>query len=350
MFRNNELHVRDPAYMMSHGEGGRYKETNAAPINEAMTRRLVRKAIGLWKSYDRGRSLEVLSDALHQAEDRGSHGEGNAFTGHDVRLSIIASRPDEHSLFDWEKEGLEEFRRKTGRSSPKGWQPDDLGINKRGAVLAVGYAKGVLKAFATGVRGAITLPGEKMPPKRVLKFKGFLPVTSRKRRLGGLMDVIPFIRSGGRSAKLKKAFTELAENLGADDREVKQAALELKNAYEAAASLPETVELSEDQASMVEEGMKFYETVTKLAPPRKRRQMRPPQPHLMTAVFLEAKKQFKKYPRKYRKKKNKKLREAKAKEYRAEKVGQAEPEEREVVKAAINAAYSAVFRGERLKD
>jgi hypothetical protein len=54
----------------------------------------VEKAVNLWPDADEEdanakiRSLTVLSDALHQAADRGSHEEGAAFEGHDVRLQL----------------------------------------------------------------------------------------------------------------------------------------------------------------------------------------------------------------------------------------------------------------------
>ncbi len=174
MFEANELHMRDPDYMMSHGEAGRYKEDNASSTNAAMTRALVSKAVSEWESDNKGRALEILSDALHQAEDRGSHGEGNAFSGHDVRISIINDAMRIRPLYEWEEDGLVKFRRQTGKSSPEGWEPDDMSVNVRGAVVAVRYAREALKYFAQGVQASsenpVSISTEGGPKRRKLSL------------------------------------------------------------------------------------------------------------------------------------------------------------------------------------
>jgi hypothetical protein len=93
MWDQNQLHYRDPAYMLSHGEGGLYKQdkASASAVNANMTSLMIRKAFSTWNWHDTntyGPSLSILSDALHQAEDRGSHGEGTKFRGHDSRLNV----------------------------------------------------------------------------------------------------------------------------------------------------------------------------------------------------------------------------------------------------------------------
>lgn len=90
MWDENELHTRPEWYSTFHGEGGRYKENEktATSINERITKELVNVAVKKYNGGAKKAGLSVLSDALHQAEDRGAHVEGEEFKGHDSRMTI----------------------------------------------------------------------------------------------------------------------------------------------------------------------------------------------------------------------------------------------------------------------
>src|SRR5271157_1248502 len=104
MWNHNELHFRPEWYMLHHGEGGFYKMgmAQAGARNLAMTLELVSKAAALYASGAHEAGLSVLSDALHQAEDRGSHQEGAEFLGHDIRQTIDISLVSKYNGGAWD--------------------------------------------------------------------------------------------------------------------------------------------------------------------------------------------------------------------------------------------------------
>ena len=232
--------------MALHGEAGRYKEDNAAAKNEAVTTQFVNKAINLWDNQNRTKqaaSLVILSDALHQAEDRGSPGEGNAFSGHDVRITLGQKGKNGQ---DWAKQNWEEPM--GGKIDGKEWDPDSFSVNQKGAVLAVGFAQGVLDKFRQGIKlpegtGQIGILEEDQPEQR--KLKG---VTSES-ALGAIAISIPKwlggpgASSGGGEETLKKIF---------EDNKSKW-----EEAYRNASKLPKD-EVPEGFKEMVDEGWKFY--------------------------------------------------------------------------------------------
>ena len=247
MWQRNDLHMRRPEYMLSHGEGGRYKDADASGKNEAMTSRLVDKAENLWQWNDQttwARSLEVLSDALHQAEDRGSHGEGNAFSGHDVRLSIKTwLKKNKRQAKPWE--GLPE------NAPQDGWEPDNFDVNQKGGVLGVGFAVGVLGRFAAdlGVKEErpIELPGGKktQPKKRKAKFKSWLPKFASSDKATGFKG-----KTGGDAEKLGEVFNETMKGEG------------MEGAYGEATSAPVETHAPEEyraEGGELAKGMNFYE-------------------------------------------------------------------------------------------
>jgi hypothetical protein len=191
---------------LSHGEGGLYKEDDPSDINEAMTARMVNKAALEWewdKPATHAMSLTVLSDALHQAEDRGSHGEGRQFTGHDVRLGVTKwAKKYKRALQSWEawpahapKEALE-----------GNWQPDNFSVNARGGVLGVRFAQGALKKFANYLapeeyEGTIPGPAQ-MPTKRFARAKKWMWWQSKSSGPGAKM--LPMAKTGKGSTMGKK--------------------------------------------------------------------------------------------------------------------------------------------------
>jgi hypothetical protein len=335
MYWNNELHMRRPAYMLSHGEGGLYKEENAAAKNEAMTRTLVAGAAGMWRWDDFSTwadSLSVLSDALHQAEDRGSHGEGNAFTGHDVRIL--------RNKFDWEKEGQKLFEAKSGGIPPSKWEPDNVAVNQQGAVLAVGFAQQALEQFRAALDAKenrpISLSGiKKLPAKRKLKAKKALPKTTSsewKARVKG--------STGGGRETLRKVFDETKKTMS--------------EAYETARTglKGEEAELPEGFLPLLADGFRFYTSgagleAVGLPEPQ---QQQAGEAAVMAEVFLAAKKQFQQWAKaRWRKGgKSKSNRIDQAKTYYQQEVAKGTTDrEKEVRGKAVQAAYYAVFR-ERL--
>lgn len=131
-----EFHVRLPNEMPLHGEAGGYVSDGGVGRNRQAVEDLVQKAAD---SYNRasGRGvgnyregLNRLADAAHANEDRGSHGEGMPFTGHDPRLQF-PTQPN-------------------GQPNPNyrpGWDCDDVSKNTGGRALAEDYAREVFDSF-----------------------------------------------------------------------------------------------------------------------------------------------------------------------------------------------------------
>ena len=136
MWENNDLHQRPKWYMMHHGEGGFYKEdaSTAASKNYAMTVSLVKVAADMYNAGNIKASLSVLSDALHQAEDRGSHEEGEAFRGHDIRQTIKSKYVNP----EWSTEGHRYIKKP---------DPDNAAKNREGAKKALFFASDALSMF-----------------------------------------------------------------------------------------------------------------------------------------------------------------------------------------------------------
>lgn len=176
MWENNELHQRPRWYMLHHGEGGFYKEeaSSAQAKNRAMTDQLVNLAADMYKPDSAKAALSVLSDAVHQAEDRGSHQEGEKFTGHDVRQTIDI-RPTLDKDSSWEK-GQYQYR-------PK-YDPDNASLNSEGASRALSFAAATLHKFLNKLESKpantpVALSGAKdSARKRHSKFKKKVTATS----------------------------------------------------------------------------------------------------------------------------------------------------------------------------
>jgi len=138
MWDENLAHRRPQWYMLHHGEGGFYKEpkSSAEGKNKALTEQLITLAAELYSVGKQEAGLSVLSDALHQAEDRGSHNEGGEFEGHDIRQTI--------------KDYPETATKKPPAGHYKGKNTtftDNAAKNEPGAKMALLYAKGTLLSF-----------------------------------------------------------------------------------------------------------------------------------------------------------------------------------------------------------
>jgi Domain of unknown function (DUF4157) len=127
---NLAFHWRLPAERPLHGEAGGYISNSGTAQNKGAVQRMLRQAFNFLKSGDTKKSLVKLADAAHAAEDRGSHGEGRPFHGHDPRINY-PRQPD-------------------GKKNPHykpGWDCDDPSKNSGGRAMAEGYALKVMNDF-----------------------------------------------------------------------------------------------------------------------------------------------------------------------------------------------------------
>jgi hypothetical protein len=323
MYWQNEIHYRRPAYMLSHGEAGLYKDEDASAKNAAVTKQLIAKAVALWKSYDRGQAVSVLSDALHQAEDRGSHGEGNAFAGHDARISI---KPK----YDWESEGIATFKSKIGDIEPSKWAPDNASVNKRGLVLGVGFGQGVLESFRAAVgateENKVKFPEHvlKEPPKkRKMKAKKLAPTTSSNALLvGAFGKTATGSFKGEKKRNMARVFGQTLGQRG------------MTELYERAKQMPQE-NVPDEFQDLLHEGIAFYEQGAGLLK----------NDPLYSKTFRQAKAQFEEWGRSRLRKGGlkKSERRAQAKEYYLDKKMERDGRERAIVGEAIRAAYKQVF-------
>ncbi len=192
MWNKNDLHQRPDWYMLHHGEGGMYKMKMhaAAPKNRAITEALLQKAAALYLAGAHAAGLSILSDALHQAEDRGAHEEGAEFHGHDIRQTI------DPRLIKGSKKGAawpEMFRLPAeGEAYYKGKpEPDNISVNPSGAMYGLKYAGQALELFLQKVNfkleidGPISLKkpeeqGGEGPRQRRAKIRGIYQSSSGK--------------------------------------------------------------------------------------------------------------------------------------------------------------------------
>ena len=79
---------RDPDEAVNHAEGGQYRTYDGASKDIARVEQNLAKAVAAWNKNNPSQSLSMLGLALHTAEDRGAHGDGEPGTGHDPRRSI----------------------------------------------------------------------------------------------------------------------------------------------------------------------------------------------------------------------------------------------------------------------
>jgi hypothetical protein len=132
LFEANAFHMRPKSELPNHGEAGAYRRRGQEGVNIARVNDWIDKAVAAAEKQNLGATTKYLAYALHAAEDRGSHGEGNPGTGHDPRCGI----PPQDA-----PGGTNEWY------IDKNWNPDDLAINAAGKELAIQYAVGVLNDF-----------------------------------------------------------------------------------------------------------------------------------------------------------------------------------------------------------
>ena len=155
MWENNEIHKREKWYMLHHGEGGFYKEEQSvgAAKNIAMTEGLVARAAGLYRGGNKLHGLSILSDALHQAEDRGAHEEGAAFKGHDKRYEIKGNSVVKMVVPLEQQSNWTNLELARGKKS----DPDNASKNKAGVQYGIKYAEEAIGIFLAAV-GDVTTP------------------------------------------------------------------------------------------------------------------------------------------------------------------------------------------------
>ncbi len=154
MWDNLMFHVRWTRETKYHGEAGQYVNESAESINRLAVDDQVRKAAERYRSGARREGLLQLSDAVHNAEDRGSHGEGRPYTGHDPRLTMP-----------------HKFDGSVNERYVPGWDCDNPAKNAGGRAMAEIYAKEVFQnfLFLVGVHTSEKVKGGKEDPSQKLK-------------------------------------------------------------------------------------------------------------------------------------------------------------------------------------
>lgn len=258
MWEENEIHSRPPAYMLSHGEGGQYKREGNS-VNRAMTNSLVAKAVAAYNPENTEQSLSILSDAIHQAADRGSHEEGTPFKGHDVRRTFNPSRTGHPA---WEKETL-----KPGVYLGKNTDDtDNASKNQSGLALAVGFVQGVLEAYKAGVmekEGVQTLKIGRKGEQLATRESKFNPLGKPLGRVKGTSKGLGG-KFAGKTADVKKGKgKELRDILEGQKqygiRTVKVVELIKQAREDLATQSPAEGEEAQRERQLLDEGLKFYE-------------------------------------------------------------------------------------------
>jgi hypothetical protein len=135
LWQTGGLMVRMGAERPFHGEASAYQDgANNTADNIKAVDNQIRKAQSAYKKGFYREGLLQLSDALHTAEDRGSHGEGLAWAGHDPRLALPQK---------WDGSVNENYR--------PSWDCDNVAKNAGGRVLAEKYAKKAFQDFVDGL-------------------------------------------------------------------------------------------------------------------------------------------------------------------------------------------------------
>jgi len=138
---------------------------------------LTLQAVQQMKANNPMTALGILGDAIHAAEDRGSHGDGYPGTGHDPKCIVPHSQWQKWvQQSDWKNEP--EAKQPTNpffRS--ENWNPDDITMNYPGYLDAQGYAAATMFSFL----GRLT-PEEENVLKTFGKTKGHV--------LGGALKTV----------------------------------------------------------------------------------------------------------------------------------------------------------------
>jgi len=114
-----------------HGEATAYTDgANKITENKKAVNDQLAKAKGAYESGFYREGLLQLSDALHTAEDRGSHGDGMPWSGHDPRLKMPLK---------WDGTPNENYR--------EGWDCDNPGKNPGGRELGEYFATETFEKF-----------------------------------------------------------------------------------------------------------------------------------------------------------------------------------------------------------
>ncbi len=227
MYLNGELNYRRPEYLLMHGEAGGYRSSGNGAKNAAVTNMFVQKAINQWQSGNKANALSTLSDALHQSSDRGSHGEGDAFKGHDVRIQLGVKGEGDIPGIGAQKWEQQEWEQPLGgKLNGAAWAPDNFAVNTKGAALGVRFAIGALSKFINGIgleeNEKVTV--DKVNDGRKLKAKKALPASKSKSFFGRSVGKTGDTVLGNAGEVLKKIYDKALEK--EDDQEELQSALE----------------------------------------------------------------------------------------------------------------------------
>lgn len=193
MWIGNMLHRRDTNYMRMHGEAGEYRmgTGDAAAINRAVTVQFVEHAAEAYNAGETTGAIEILADAIHQSEDRGSHFEGASGKGHDARQKIpMSNRVQAHRG---------SFQGVPAIPYIKDPHPDNSTINQDGAQRAIGYAQDALYYFANRVKGVVGI--SQVPMLRHIVAHGF-ETTSKGKATGLASDFVGGLKTGSHISSL----------------------------------------------------------------------------------------------------------------------------------------------------
>jgi hypothetical protein len=139
MWENLGFHLRWPVEKKYHGEAGGYTREDGATKNASAVENQIDKAARFYIGGKYREGLLQLADGLHSAEDRGSHGEGKPYTGHDPRLTM-----------------QERFDGTHNEHYIPGWDCDNPAVNVGGRALAEQYAKDGWQLFWDKVKSIST--------------------------------------------------------------------------------------------------------------------------------------------------------------------------------------------------
>jgi hypothetical protein len=192
IWNTNSTHARDEAELPLHGEAGYYKKDfqgGMADKNKAGVNGEIKKAVDNQKASKRKESLMELSYALHSAEDRGAHGEGQEFKGHDPRIV---------------KDAFQQMPTPNGfvlnpYFNPK-WNPDDPTANPAGWKLGITYAVEALESYRSSLK---TGENKDTEPLMDLGLTGKETKWRENPRMAAIMSL------GGPEKKVNKLMTKM---------------------------------------------------------------------------------------------------------------------------------------------
>jgi hypothetical protein len=145
MYDAAEGYSRNPAEAPNHAEGGMYKSFSGEGAGKMRVDEYVNKAIAQYNSKNPREALYTLSLALHTAQDKGAHGEGQPGKGHDPRKYF--EPPNDLAKTSWV---YWQFG-KGKHPDMEFWWCDNMDKNAPGLPIALGASHVMLAQFVQGI-------------------------------------------------------------------------------------------------------------------------------------------------------------------------------------------------------